>query len=874
MDIISIPDDDSSFSSVASDDDDEDYDDDCLKIPARDYSQQTSVGSASSPTWNTQPSASALKKKKTNSKKKRTTPPKTTTTANTTKDKKRKVSLSPKEKDNTQKQSKATKKKSNIEKEMELLEPLTKQKTRAEVLASFADEDDSDEDDDLVAFVDLRKKKKPGTPSPPAHLRDADYSVRNPFAIARRKRITGEGQTDSDEDYDYGSMEFVPMAKRQKPGTYSPLAANRPVPEYLNTDPYANYGHKKEKTAKSDGKTDSKTTETPLGGVLCSLPDGQNKGGKTTPDTSATVPEAKAKAAAVKPGKNTNKENKKATPASISELPRDYSIPKKGETTTVASGSAKGIADAESQGKKTPEAAKPKATKSVLEPSSGSKVLWVESAPSDEPVIPNKKSKTLTSEASTSAKPKVSTKKKTAKDDAKKRKLADTESASSEPKTTNDKAGNIINPDASSMTMAKERKSVAKKKKKNSEVSALTTEQSDSDKAENFPDAKAKSGKPTKKKKAAGSKSKKGKVIVPFEEKSTDASNVKPASTSENSGKESSKETAVDKPVKSTKAGAKSKKDKSSNASKENLDSTSETKKGVEISKTCKSNKPGEEETSKNKIAEPTLQSGDTKKASSKPKAVKAVAAGTKPKPKKKRFDQQILHHMVTAMKPFLVRGLAQELKSTEQQLNYALLSMKDKGLILEKEFTSSKGRTKTLIWANLESKAKDAIQVEYSQEKGVAAKQEIELLFAEEKHLQQELSDVNSLPCNEDLTAQVTAEEANVAQLKKRLEETRSRIKAGEAPSKKTLKPGFRHFQAPVKSAAQLAKERDPRHIKKRINAFREHWKSRKQKCHDFVDNLAEAMEKKPKDVYKLLDIETDEMEGVTMPARYEIDP
>ena len=812
MDIISIPDDDSSFSSASSGfrdaDDDEDYDDDCLKIPARDYSQQTSVGSANSqsPTWNTQPSASALKKKKNNSKKKRTTPPKTATTANATKNKKRKVSLSPTEKDNAEKQSKATKEKSRIEKEMELLEPLSRQKTRAEVLASFADEDDSDEDDDLMAFV--------------------------------------------------------PFAKKQKPGTSSPPAAKRQVDEWMDTNPFANYKHK-EKKAEGEGKAASKSTETPLGGVLCSLPDGQNKEGKTTPDTSATVPTAKPPT--VKAGKGTSKNSKKATPASLLEIPGDYSIPRKGNKATSDSGSVAGITNTDSQGKKTPEAATSKATKSVLEPSSDSKVLWVESAPSDEPIIPNKKSKTLTSEASNGAKPKVPTKKKMANDLKPKINKSDTED-------------DVVNPDASGMTIAKEKEIVAKKKKKKSVIPetaiALTTETLDSDKAGNTPDAEEKDRKPTKKKKATGSKSKKGKVIVPFEDKSIDGSSVKPACTSENIEKEPSKEVAVDNPVKSTKVGAKSKKTKSRSVSKKHQDAASETEKVVEVSKICKANKPGENEKTKEKITEPTLKSGDPKKTSPKPKAVKAAAAGTKPKPKKKRFDQQILHHMVTSMKPFLVRGLAQEIKSTEQQLNHALLAMKDKGLIIEKEFTSSKGRTKTLIWANLESKAKDAIQVEYSTEKGVAAKQELQLLFAEEKHLQQELFDVNSLPCNEDLTAQVAAEEANVAQLKKRLEETRSRIKAGEVPLKKTLNPGFRRFQAPVKTPAQLAKERDPRLIKKRINAFRQHWKNRKQKCNDFVDNLAEAMEKKPKDVHKLLDIETDEMEGVTMPAKHEIDP
>jgi hypothetical protein len=49
----------------------------------------------------------------------------------------------------------------------------------------------------------------------------------------------------------------------------------------------------------------------------------------------------------------------------------------------------------------------------------------------------------------------------------------------------------------------------------------------------------------------------------------------------------------------------------------------------------------------------------------------------------------------------------------------------------------------------------------------------------------------------------------------------------------------------------------------------MREEWKSRKQRCLDFVEQLADGMEKKPKDVIKLLDIETDEMERVVMPPK-----
>ena len=58
---------------------------------------------------------------------------------------------------------------------------------------------------------------------------------------------------------------------------------------------------------------------------------------------------------------------------------------------------------------------------------------------------------------------------------------------------------------------------------------------------------------------------------------------------------------------------------------------------------------------------------------------------------------------------------------------------------------------------------------------------------------------------------------------------------------------------------------------MKKRINDMRLQWKKRKEKCMDFVEQLADGMEKKVKDVVKLLELETDEMVGVTIPPKHE---
>ena len=70
-----------------------------------------------------------------------------------------------------------------------------------------------------------------------------------------------------------------------------------------------------------------------------------------------------------------------------------------------------------------------------------------------------------------------------------------------------------------------------------------------------------------------------------------------------------------------------------------------------------------------------------------------------------------------------------------------------------------------------------------------------------------------------------------------------------------------------------QMDRERCPRRKKIRINALRDEWKKRKEKCMDFVDQLADAMDKNLKDVIKLLDVETDKSVGIDkMPPKHSI--
>ena len=74
-------------------------------------------------------------------------------------------------------------------------------------------------------------------------------------------------------------------------------------------------------------------------------------------------------------------------------------------------------------------------------------------------------------------------------------------------------------------------------------------------------------------------------------------------------------------------------------------------------------------------------------------------------------------------------------------------------------------------------------------------------------------------------------------------------------------------------KNKANRKTPTSPRSLKILINAMRDEWKSRKEKCMDFCDQLADGLEKKVKDVVKLLDLETDEIAKVTIPPKHVIE-
>lgn len=265
-----------------------------------------------------------------------------------------------------------------------------------------------------------------------------------------------------------------------------------------------------------------------------------------------------------------------------------------------------------------------------------------------------------------------------------------------------------------------------------------------------------------------------------------------------------------------------------------------------------------------------TLVASPTKTVSA-PQTVPSSASTTasgkvKKKKKKLNFQDSVFQHMFLTMKPFTLKSLAAELQTTDTALNYVMLSLVDKGLVVKKDFTSSKGKTKTLYWAvdGVQSKEVSATCASSAAERKEAT-QQLQCVQSELSTLRKTLSDIQSDLSNEEIEKRLQQEEAKRNDLQQKVDAIRNRMK-NPAPPKP--KPGLLGRKAPPKAPATQ------KQLKHRINNMRGEWKERKRKCVDFCDQLADAMEKKPKEVFKLLDLETDEMCKVTLPAKYDMEP
>ena len=230
-----------------------------------------------------------------------------------------------------------------------------------------------------------------------------------------------------------------------------------------------------------------------------------------------------------------------------------------------------------------------------------------------------------------------------------------------------------------------------------------------------------------------------------------------------------------------------------------------------------------------------------------------------KKKKPKLTYQDLVLREMFVACKPFNLKSLYQATRSTsESALEFALISLVDKKLISKKDFPSTKGAAKTLYWANLEmANHKDAARAlgdQCTEEDMGAAQLEHSKLINQCLQIERAVETLLGELTNDELDERPSQLESELRAIQERIQKAKD-------------------FKRGLKTKETSAKDKSPRLMKLRVNAYREEWKSRKEKTIIFVENLADAMEKKVKDVVKLLEIETDEMVGVKIPPKHVVE-
>lgn len=218
---------------------------------------------------------------------------------------------------------------------------------------------------------------------------------------------------------------------------------------------------------------------------------------------------------------------------------------------------------------------------------------------------------------------------------------------------------------------------------------------------------------------------------------------------------------------------------------------------------------------------------------------------------------------MLGSFKPFTLKSLAKELKTTDTILKYTMLSLTDKGIVVKKDF----GKNKELFWANQQegriggTKEIRVIPPATADERQAKQREMLELQN-QVAAIKSEMEMVQQQPSNSQLETKIQDAQAQLQEERSKLAEIMARIANRKSNLSRTGNSN--------KKAASKENCNSPRRLKMRINALRNEWKTRKEKVIDFVDLMADGMEKKPKEIYKLLDIETDEDANVTMPPKH----
>ncbi len=237
-------------------------------------------------------------------------------------------------------------------------------------------------------------------------------------------------------------------------------------------------------------------------------------------------------------------------------------------------------------------------------------------------------------------------------------------------------------------------------------------------------------------------------------------------------------------------------------------------------------------------------------------------------KPKKKTFQQQVILHLITSMKPFTLKTLAAELRTTDVVLSHMMLSLQDKNIVRKKEF--GKKIKKELFWVDLE-KATNEYYGKKLPTKHEMLQSELQLKtsLSEETSVMEILKGMESELSNEELIIKLENAEKIAEELRTMVQNIKGRIEGKKSINGAPIVKGLGHQKHGrfAKNCAPKLKTRNQ--LCKEINDMRSEWKVRKEKCVDFIDTLSDAMEKRPKEVDKMLDIETDEMIGVKIPAK-----
>ena len=233
------------------------------------------------------------------------------------------------------------------------------------------------------------------------------------------------------------------------------------------------------------------------------------------------------------------------------------------------------------------------------------------------------------------------------------------------------------------------------------------------------------------------------------------------------------------------------------------------------------------------------------------------------PKKKKRTFQDQVLLHMMTSIKPYTLKGLASELRTTDVALQHLMLSLTDKGIVQRKEF--GKKVKKELFWVDLEKATTEIYKDKVpTMEDMKNAKSEQRRVSEEEIMQIQILKGMESDFTNDELSKRLEDEEKTAGDLRERVQDAKDRIAGKIIGSQEgSAGPGGLNQSRLARFSAPPKKPKTKKQLNKEFNSMRSEWKSRKEKCMDFIDNLSDAMEKHPKEVVKILELETDENSG-----------